>query len=129
MSSSSIEKQRAAALRYRRNIKKRCFEHYCGGAPRCLEPGCCETDVDKLELHHPDGGGNKDRSEKIGYGLRSCGGWHFYLKLKQLGYPAGYQVICTKCHDKKHGRPPREFRAYNCAPGVDQEHFDDVVPF
>ena len=116
-----------AGKRYRENVKRKCFEHYCAGEAHCIE--CGERELSCLELHHPEGGGNRDRAEKIGNGLRSCGGRHFYLKLKQLGYPEGYVVICTKCHDKKHGRTPLKFRNYGSAPGSDPLHYDDVVPF
>ena len=129
MSKLLKEQDHEAGKRYREKVKRMCFEHYCGGAARCMEAGCSESELSCLELHHPEGGGNKDRAEKIGYGLRSCGGWHFYLKLKQLGYPEGYSVICTACHDKKHGRTPLKFRTYNDAPGNDAEHLDDVIPF
>ena len=129
MTETKTERRKAIEREYRIRVKHACFTHYCGGTPMCSEPGCFETDLSCLELHHPNGDGNKDRAEKIGRGLRSCGGWHFYLVLKQLGYPDGYTVICTKHHDIKHGRTPKKHRVYKSAPAEDQERHDDVLPF
>lgn len=125
----SIERKREIAKEYRIRIKRTCFEHYGTGLAMCSEPGCFETDLSCLELHHKDGGGNADRAEKIGRGLRSCGGWHFYLVLKQLGYPEGYVVLCTRHHDVKHGRTPKRHRVYKLPPAEDKAHLDDVIPF
>ena len=111
--------------RYRRKIKSECLAAY-GGV--CDEEGCGERDIDKLELHHPDGDGNKDRAAKIGRGLRSPGGWNFYLKLRKEGYPPGYVVKCTRHHDIIHGRMKGGTRL-KCAPGEDPGRKDDVLPF
>ena len=111
--------------RYRRKLKAECIARY-GGV--CDEPGCGETDIDLLELHHPNGDGNKDRADKIGRGLRSPGGWNFYQKLKKEGYPDGYTVKCMGHHDIIHGRSPKAPR-FKCAPGVDPLREDTVVPF
>ena len=117
------EAKKARDKRYRAKLRYECFKHY---GDSCYE--CGEKDFSLLELHHPDGDGNKDRAEKIGYGLRSCGGWNFYLQLKKLGYPEGYKLICIKCHDKKHGRTPKE-KSQKCAPGSDPTRTGDVLPF
>ena len=112
--------------RYRLKLKRDCFEQYGGTA--CSIDGCTQENIDELELHHPDGDGNKDRAERVGRGPRSPGGWNFYQKLKRDGWPRGYVVICRDCHDKIHGRISREARE-RCAPGVDPSRFDDLVPF
>lgn len=39
--------------------------------------------------------GNADRIEKMG-AIR--GGTDFYRKLKQLGFPSGYRVLCHNCN-------------------------------
>lgn len=104
------ELKRLNNKRYHLKLKLDCFMAY--GGPHCCEEGCDVTDLELLELHHPDGGGNKDRAERMGEGLRSPGGWKFYLKLKQAGYPGDYRVICTAHHDRKHGRTPKEPRKH-----------------
>ena len=106
--------------RYRRKLKAECLARY-GGV-------CDERDIDRLELHHPNGDGNKDRASKIGLGLRSPGGWNFYQKLKREGYPPGYAVKCVNHHDKIHGRIKKTHR-HNCSPGEDPTREDDVLPF
>ena len=112
--------------RYRRKLKEETFKRY--GGIQCCEEGCTETNIDNLELHHPLGDGNIDRADKIGKGLRSPGGWNFYLVLKRLGYPDGYVVICITHHDKKHGRCKKE-DGKKCAPGEDDSRVGEVMPF
>jgi hypothetical protein len=109
----TLEQQRRYNHQYHQKLKAECFAHY-GGA-HCFIEGCEEDTLDNMELHHPDGGGNEDRAEKIGSGLRSPGGWHFYLALKKLGYPPGFVVICIHHHDVLHGRL--------------EEGYKDIVPF
>lgn len=109
--------------KYRAKLKLDCFNAY--GGPVCTT--CGAWDIDNLELHHPDGDGNKDRAERLGRGLRSPGGWNFYLALKRAGYPPGYEVKCTPCHDKIHGR--LKGSRLKCAPGEDPTRYDDITPF
>ena len=111
--------------RYKRKLKAECLARY-GGV--CDEPGCGVTDIDKLELHHPNGDGNKDRAVRIGLGLRSPGGWNFYQRLKREGYPEGYAVKCIRHHDLIHGRTAKGPKL-RCAPGEDPFRHDDVLPF
>lgn len=65
---------------------------------------CSESDEAKLEFDHEDGAGNKHRHELFGKGHASPGGWHFCVKLRQLGFPQDLHISlrCTKCHDKRH---------------------------
>jgi len=118
----SREIRRSANERYHRKLKLECFHHY--GLPGDVS----EDELDLWELHHPNGNGNKDRAEKIGQGLNSPGGWHFYLALKKLGYPEGYVVITVEEHDILHGRLRPDER-HACAPGMENTRFDDIVPF
>jgi hypothetical protein len=113
-------------VRYHKKLKLECFEHY--GGCHCFVEGCAEIDIDELELHHLDGHGNEDRADKLGDGLRSSGGWHFYLALKKLGYPPGLVVICIKHHDWLHGRVRKEER-FDCPPGMDDTRSSDIIPF
>ena len=117
------EKKRLRNERYRLKLKLECFQAY-GGA-QCSEPWCHATDVDELELHHPEGGGNKDRAEIMGEGLRSPGGWKFYLELRKAGFPNKdkYRVVCRGCHDTMHGRAPGVERQH-CPPGMDTTRDD-----
>lgn len=119
----SKERRRTRDREYRKRLKADCFAVY-GGV--CSVEGCEERNIDKLELHHPGGGGNKDRADRIGRGLESPGGWNFYQKLKRAGWPEGYAVVCTKHHDQIHGRQRGRRK---CAPGNDPFRYDDVVPF
>jgi hypothetical protein len=111
---------------YRERVKRECFDAY--GGQFCSVEGCHEGDINSLELHHVAGGGNEDRAARIGKGLRSPGGYHFYVKLKHEGYPPGFVVICTHHHDIKHGRYKKSDRR-KCAPGEDESRQDDVTPF
>ena len=55
-----------------------------------------DKNINALELDHIDGKGNDSR-KKFG----STGGWAYYKKLKTLGYPEGYQVLCSNCNKIK----------------------------
>lgn len=110
--------------RYRQRIRLDVLQAYGG---RCYV--CGEDDLDLLELDHLHGDGNAHRNEIFNHGHASPGGWMFYLRLRQAGYPSGLGCICKDCHDAKHGRTKERAR---CAPGQDQgrlyEHLDRV-PF
>lgn len=89
--------------RYRLKLKLEALAAYGG---KCCD--CPERNPDKLEFDHPNGCGNHDRDELFHYGHRSPGGWNFYLKLKQLGYPPGrVEIRCEKCHTE-HRHPERK---------------------
>ena len=57
---------------------------------RCV---CCgETEPIFLAIDHINGGGKSDR-------LRGHGGFHFYAKLKKLGWPKDeYRLLCHNCN-------------------------------
>ena len=118
--------KRLRNVRYRDKVKRDCIEHY--GGCQCFIEGCPETNIDNLELHHVNGNGNIDRAEKLGLGLRSPGGWNFYVKIRKMGYPEELKVVCIKHHDKIHGRTEKDKRGRS-SPGMDQLRFDDIVPF
>jgi NMD protein affecting ribosome stability and mRNA decay len=60
-------------------------------SPHKIECTICGFDeIDGLELDHIGGKGSIDRAK---HGL--TGGWRFYQKLQQLGYPPGFQVLCA----------------------------------
>ena len=51
-----------------------------------------DKNINALQLDHIKGGGNVSR-KKMGNG-----GWAYYKKLKEAGYPKGYQVLCANCN-------------------------------
>jgi len=81
----------------RRKVKLDTLSHYAGALDvRCAY--CEEADLTVLQLDHINGGGRQQRKEM---GLASAG-YGFYLKLKKLGYPEGFQVLCANCNIRKH---------------------------
>lgn len=94
---ATIEQQR----RYRRKIIIDTLLAYGG---KCVE--CGSTDYDALEIDHEDGKGNEHRDALFGKGHASPGGWKFYLKLRQMGFPTGLGLVvrCVDCHGDRHPR-------------------------
>jgi hypothetical protein len=76
---------------YRLRVKMEVMEAY--GNCRCSHPGCDNTNIDELHLHHVAGGGNAHRRE-----LGSVSGYQFYLHLRAENYPAGFAVLCPTHH-------------------------------
>lgn len=73
-------------------ITTECYMHY-GGA-RCV---CCGEDERMfLSLDHINNDGHIDRKN----GLH--GGARMYQKLKDMGWPEGYQVLCMNCNTGKY---------------------------
>ena len=74
-------------------LRRLAFAAYCIGEVKCA---CCgEKEQRFLSLDHINGGGTKERKE-------GKGGGHFaYRRLKKLGYPAGYQILCYNCNFAK----------------------------
>ena len=79
----------AARERHRRNqLKLETFDHY-GGA-RCSCCGKHEGDLDVLTLDHTE-------PCRLGRN-RPHAGWRLYQKLRILGYPPGFSVMCFNCN-------------------------------
>ena len=74
-----------------REIKKETLSHYSNGKMECKTCGY-DKNINALQLDHIKGGGNMSR-KKMGNG-----GWGYYKKLKESGYPLGYQVLCANCN-------------------------------
>ena len=72
---------------------------------RCSWTGCLVDDIDMLVLDHISNDGAKERKKLGGKNAR---GWNFYLYLKQLGFPAGYQTLCCNHNHKKELTRSRE---------------------
>ena len=62
---------------------------------------CCGEDNERfLEIDHIDNGGNRHRKQ-----LKSANGgrhYSFYRWLRENGYPAGYQTLCSNCNIGKY---------------------------
>jgi hypothetical protein len=102
------EKYRAASLKsYHKNreqnlirqkndrlkIRFEALAHYGGNPSKCA---CCgEMEERFLSIDHINGGGNIER--KAGQG----GGHFLYRRLRKLGYPEGFQVLCFNCNMAK----------------------------
>lgn len=75
---------------YNTRLKLEAFNAY--GGPRCV---CCgETLVEGLSLDHIAGDGATRRRQP---GPKST----IYLRLRQQGYPPGFQVLCFTCNFAK----------------------------
>ena len=68
-------------------LKIETFSHYGGNRCAC----CGETHIEFLQLDHINGGGARDR--KLG-----LVGISLYTKLRKLGYPIGFRVLCANCN-------------------------------
>ena len=78
-----------------KEIKKETLSHYSQGKLECAICGY-DKNINGLELDHIEGKGSMDRKE-----IGSDGGWGFMKKLKKLGFPSGFQVLCATCNKIK----------------------------
>lgn len=83
------ERQRKYSQRRSKEIKIEVLTHYGKGELACVK--CGYSDTKALSLDHIDNTGAKERKQ-----CRTTG-WQFYLKLKNNGYPKGYQTLCMNC--------------------------------
>jgi hypothetical protein len=89
------EKHREWVRRYRQRLKMEVLSHYGNGIPQCA---CCgEKTLQFLTIDHINGGG---RREKVS-DTRLRAGSPMYARLKRLGYPPGFQVLCFNCNCAK----------------------------
>ena len=90
----SYKKRREKILAYSKEYGQRekllCFSYY-GTVCQC----CGETDSKFLTIDHINNDGAEARQKGEGTGRR------LYSKLKRLGYPPGYQVLCFNCNQAK----------------------------
>ena len=77
--------RREIVAKYRNKTRNEVFGHY---GRVC---SCGFHDMRALTIDHINGGGNKHRKEI------KRGGCHFYVWLKQQGFPQGFQVMCMNC--------------------------------
>lgn len=89
-----------AGARYLREAREQAISHYSMTQPPSC--ACCgEAEPVFLVLDHINGGGNEERRQ-VGRGL--------HIRLRALGWPVGYQVLCWNCNAAKayHGVCPHE---------------------
>ena len=85
----SRRKSRESATRDRGRLRYDVLCHYSNdGKPVCVK--CGFSDMRALSLDHIKG--NKERKR-----IRTMGGVIFYRKLRQQGFPEGYQTLCMNC--------------------------------
>ncbi len=97
-----------AASKTRYAMQRQIRRHYLAAAvfawysdtdvPSCA---CCGTTT-RLVLDHKYGDGAEHRAM---FGDPHFGGWRFYAWLIELGFPAGYQVLCRPCNISKSTGP------------------------
>jgi hypothetical protein len=87
------EKRRANALAHYYRLQNETILHY--GGYKCV---CCgETEPLFLTLDHVANNGKAHRVE-----MASTGGAKMYRWLRDNGYPAGFQVLCSNCNHGKY---------------------------
>lgn len=62
---------------------------YSGGTMRCVR--CGFSDLRALQVDHINGGGQRQR---MAFKNKDS----FFISLKRLGFPEGYQVLCANCN-------------------------------
>jgi len=83
---------------------------YGGKCAECGKPGRAGS---TLQLDHLDGLGKEHRAT-----IRGASGVNLYRKLRALGWPRGFQLLCVPCHKAKTAHE-REMRAVERAFEVD----------
>lgn len=83
---------RAAGRQHYRRRKLETFNAYGGAHCAC----CGEQFIEFLTLDHINGGGSRERRRMRG--KDGGGGVRFYTKLREVGFPPGYQVLCYNCN-------------------------------
>lgn len=82
-------KRRTCDKDYRKRLKEDVLRHYGDGKCECVK--CGFDDVRALSIDHIDGGGNRDRVHS------RLSGDRMYRRLRQDGFPEGYQTLCMNC--------------------------------
>lgn len=82
--------------KYRDELKYQTLKHYS----KTKKPSCgmCGfKDIRALCLDHINNDGNKDRLKVMGKNYAGSGS-RFYVKLRKIDYPSGYQTLCSNCN-------------------------------
>jgi hypothetical protein len=90
------------AQRWREKLKDDVYQAYGG-----YECACCGiSEKAFLSLDHIEGGGCRER--RVG----KMGVYSIYSRLRKLGFPPGYQILCMNCnYAKGHGGCPHKKEA------------------
>jgi hypothetical protein len=89
----------ANTRRHNANLKLEVLTHYGPSGQLCCSwLDCHVSDVDMLSLDHLDDSGARHRQDKSD-SSRVGVGW--YRKLKQSGFPVGFQTLCFNHQWKK----------------------------
>jgi len=70
------------------------LQYSCKEYPVCAH--CGETDIKVLQIDHIKGNGKEERKK-----FKVSAGHNFYKRLKKVGFPEGYQVLCANCNQRK----------------------------
>lgn len=89
---SNWSKKKVASKKFKTQVKVETLGHYSEGVPRCKR--CGIEDLRVLTLDHINSDGAQSRRAKAG----GYGGTNYYVALRRLNYPSGYQVLCQNCH-------------------------------
>lgn len=82
--------------KYRDELKYQTLKHYSKTEiPSCGR--CGFEDIRALCIDHINNDGNKYRVNLMGKNYAGSGS-RFYVKLRQAGYPKGYQTLCSNCN-------------------------------
>jgi len=84
--------------RYGQENKLLVIFHYTQGKMTCMCRGCNESHTEFLSIDHIEGGGTKERKEKVNQG--QCGGRLAAILIKN-NFPKGFQILCHNCNQAK----------------------------
>lgn len=85
------------SVKYVLSVKKEVLTHYGkNGGLQCCWTGCDVTDIDMLSLDHMEDDGAEHRKR-----MGNQGGIRMYVRLRQEGYPLGFQTLCMNHQTKK----------------------------
>lgn len=84
------EYERLMDKKRRIRCKMETLTHYGNGKLVCTK--CGFDDIRALTLDHINGGGNQHRKK-----TNMIGGCYFYRRLRNDGFPKGYQTLCMNC--------------------------------
>jgi len=91
MQDAARKRRREYQRAWQRKLKAEAIAAYGGYCRRCGE-----SRLDLLVLDHINDNGAEHRRE-----TGTKGGWPFYQKMRQQGWPVGLQVLCHNCNAAK----------------------------
>lgn len=89
---NNLERSREKSRKWYSDLRLETLLHYGGSPPKCA---CCgESQLEFLAIDHINGGGRQSR-------LKHGRGGQYFQRLRKLGWPEGYQVLCHNCNVAK----------------------------